>query len=59
MKISLEGLQELKTLLHEDYPNTEFTDDELLEIALNLLRNVKLVYGDTLSNHNIYQTSEN
>lgn len=44
MKISNNALRELKVLLEKDYPHTEFTDAELLEIALNLLQNVKLVY---------------
>lgn len=47
MKISNQALAELRILLRADYPDTEFSDAELLEIALNLLQNVKLVYGNS------------
>lgn len=55
MRISDKALRELETLLRNDYPDMDLNDGKLREIAINLLRNVKLVFGGTnLSNGNLY-----
>jgi len=46
MKISEDTIREFKELLQEDYPQTEFSDEELLCMATNILSAVRSIYRE-------------